>query len=142
MAYERILIVEDEYITGENIRQMVQEFGYEPIGPVASGKDALTSALAHCPDVVLMDIVLKGPMNGIQVADAIRSQSRCPVIYVTAHSDRLTVGLTKTTEPFGRVLKPIDEQELHTAIKMALNQPRTEKSLSAWPPRTHELKTG
>jgi DNA-binding NarL/FixJ family response regulator len=139
MAYERVLIVEDEYITGENIRQMLQEFGYEPIGPVASGKDALASALAHSPDVVLMDIFLKGPMNGIQVAEAIRSQSRCPVIYVTAHSDRFTTEMTKTTEPFGRVLKPIDEQELHRAIEKALDQPRIVKSSAAWPPRVHEL---
>ncbi len=142
MAHERILIVEDEYITGENIRQMVQDLGYEPIGPVASGRDALASALAHCPDVVLMDIVLKGPMNGIQVAEAIRSRSRCPVIYVTAASDRFTAELTKTTEPFGRVLKPIDEQKLHTAIEKALNEPTAEEALSAWPPRSHELKIG
>ena len=129
MAHERILIVEDEYLTGENIRQMVQDFGYDPIGPVASGGDALASALAHCPDAVLMDIVLKGPMNGIQVAEAIGGQSRCPVIYVTAHSDRSTLDRAKVTAPFGYTLKPISERELHIAIEMALYRHRMEAQL-------------
>jgi len=139
MARERILIIEDEFITGEGIRQMVQEFGYEPIGPVASGKDAVTSALTHCPDVILMDILLKGSINGIQAAEAIRSHSRCPVIYVTAHSDRFTVELSKAAEPFGHVLKPINGQELRAAIEKALSRPKTDESLGAWPPRNREL---
>jgi AmiR/NasT family two-component response regulator len=139
MAQERILIIEDEFITGESIRQMIQEFGYEPIGPVASGKDAVTSALTHRPDVILVDILLKGSINGIQAAEAIRSQSRCPVIYVTAHTDRFTVELSKATEPFGRVLKPINGQELRAAIEMALSRPKTEELVGAWPPRSREL---
>ena len=139
MAHERILIVEDEYITGEVIRQMVQEFGYEPMGPVTSGKDAVTSALTHYPDVVLMDIVLKGPMTGIQAAEAIRSHSRCSVIYVTGNSDRFSIELSKTAEPFGYILKPINVQGLHAAIEKALNRPGPVKSSGAWPPSTREL---
>ncbi|HVN24465.1 MAG TPA: response regulator [Syntrophorhabdales bacterium] len=139
MGYERILIVEDEYITGEGIRHMVYQFGYEPIGPVASGKDAIASALAHGPDVILMDIQLKGPMNGIQAAEAIRAQSRCPVIYVTANSDQLRTRGAVDTGSFGPVLKPINEQELLAAIKKALNQPRAESAPRAWPPVVHEL---
>jgi CheY-like chemotaxis protein len=120
MAHERILIVEDEKITGMDIRQTVQEFGYEPIGPVASGEDAVTSALVQRPDVVLMDIALKGPMDGIQAAEVIRSQYLCPVIYVTAHSNLTTLDRAKVTEPSGWILKPVDEEELHTAIQRAL----------------------
>jgi len=127
MADELILVVEDERITGMDIRQTVREFGYEPIGPVASGQDAVAVALALRPDVILMDILLKGPMDGIQAAEAIRSKYCCPVIYVTAHSDQSTLDRAKVIEPFVYILKPIDEQELHTAIEMALYQHRIEE---------------
>lgn len=122
MAHERILIVEDEKITGMDICHTVQEFGYEPIGPVASGEDAVTSALAQRPDVVLMDIALKGPMNGVQAAEAIRSQYFCPMIYVTAHADQTTLDRAKVTEPSGWILKPVDEEELRRAIQRALSR--------------------
>ncbi len=121
MADKRILIVEDEAITGLNIREMVRIFGYEPHGPVVSGQAAIVSALALRPDLILMDIILKGPINGIQAAQAIRTQYRCPVIYLTGSSDRIRADLAQLTEPFSLVLKPIDEQELHTAIKTALH---------------------
>ena len=84
-----------------DIRQTVREFGYESVGPVASGQDAVAVALALRPDVILMDIVLKGPMDGIQAAEAIRSKYSCPVIYVTAHSDQPTLDRAKPTEPSG-----------------------------------------
>ncbi len=129
MADERILIVEDQNITAMDIRQTVQELGYEAIGPVASGNDAVTCALAQRPDVVLMDIMLKGPMDGIEAAQAIRSQYRCPVIYVTAHSDEPTLDRAMITEPFGYILKPINKRELHTAIEMALCRHKLEQGL-------------
>jgi CheY-like chemotaxis protein len=127
MADELILIVEDEKITGMDIRQTVREFGYESVGPVASGQDAVTVALALRPDVILMDILLKGPMDGIQAAEAIRSKYSCPVIYVTAHSDQTTLDRAKLTEPSGWILKPVDEGELHKAIERALYEHRIEK---------------
>ncbi len=124
MAHERILIVEDENLTGLDIRRTLQEFGYEPVGPVASGKAAIEHTLTHHPDVILMDIVLKGPIDGIETAHAIQSQYRCPVIYVTAYSDESTVDRAKVTEPFGYILKPINEQELYVAIEMAVYRHR------------------
>ena len=139
MAHERILIVEDEHITGMDIRQMVKELGYEPIGPIAYGKDAVASVLADCPDVVLMDILLKGAMNGIQAARDIRSTCRCPVIYVTAQSDRSILDLAEVTEPSGWVLKPIDEQELHTAIERALDRRRIGEQLREPPPSVRPI---
>jgi len=125
MAGERILIVEDEAITGMDVREMVRIFGYEPHGPVVTGKAAVTSALALRPDVILMDIMLKGPMNGIQAAEVIRDAYRCPVIYLTGSSDQVRADLAKLTEPFGLVLKPIDEEELHIAIEAALHSDET-----------------
>lgn len=129
MAHERILIVEDEKITATEIHQTVQELGYEPVGPVASGNDAVASALTLRPDVVLMDIVLKGPMDGIEAAEIIQKRDICPVIFVTAHSDRSTLDRAKVTAPFGYILKPISERELHTAIEMALYRHRMEEQL-------------
>ena len=123
MAGERILIVEDEAITALVISQMLMGFGYEPHGPIVSGKAAIAGALTLRPDVILMDIILKGPINGIQAAEAIRSQFRCPVIYVTGSSDQVGADLATVTEPFGLVLKPINEQELHIAIEKALHGP-------------------
>ncbi len=96
--------------------------GYEVHGPVSSGKAAIASALALRPDVILMDVFLKGPMNGFQAAEVIRSQYRCPVIYVSGSSDRLEHVLANLPEPCSVVLKPIDEHELHTAIEKALQQ--------------------
>jgi PAS domain S-box-containing protein len=129
MAYERILIVEDEKIAANEICGTVQELGYEPMGPVATGSDAVASALTLRPDVILMDIVLKGPIDGIQAAEVIRSKDVCPVIFVTAHSDRCTLDRAKVTAPFGYVLKPITERELHIAIEMALYRHRMEEQL-------------
>jgi CheY-like chemotaxis protein len=127
MADELILIVEDEKITGMDIRQTVREFGYESVGPVASGQDAVTVALALRPDVVLMDIALKGPMDGIQAAEAIRSQHPCPVIFVTAHSDQTTLDRAGAADPSTWILKPVDEEELRKAIERALYEHRIEK---------------
>ena len=120
MAHERILVVEDEKITALEIAEHLRRLGYQPLGPCASGEEAITSALALHPDAVLMDIALKGPMDGIQAAEAIRSTWRCPVIYVTAHADQATLDRAKVTEPFGYILKPINERELHIAIEIAL----------------------
>ena len=108
------------HFTGLDIRQRVQQLGYEPVGPVASGKDAIEHALTLHPDVILMDIFLKGPMDGIQTAATIRSQYPCPAIYITAHADQSTIDRAKATEPAGYLLKPINEWELQTAIELAL----------------------
>jgi PAS domain S-box-containing protein len=129
MTHERILIVEDEKITAAEIYEHLQQFGYQPLGPCASGEEAVTSAYALRPDAILMDIALEGPMDGIQAAEAIRSTCPCPVIYVTAHSDQTTLDRAKVTEPFGYVLKPINERELHVAIEIALYRHKLEEEL-------------
>jgi len=136
MAGERILIVEDEAITGMDISEMVRIFGYKPHGPVATGKAAVESALALRPEVILMDIMLKGPMTGIQAAEAIRAQYRCSVIYLTGSSDQIKADLAQLTESFGLVLKPIDEEELHRAIKTALRPNETTPGCPSHVPRS------
>jgi diguanylate cyclase (GGDEF)-like protein/PAS domain S-box-containing protein len=129
MAHERILIVEDEKITAMEIAEHLQSHGYQPLGPCTSGEEAVASAYALHPDAVLMDIALKGPMDGVQAAEAIRFIGRCPVIYVTAHTDQATLDRAKVTEPFGYVLKPISERELHIAIEIALYRASLEEKL-------------
>ena len=134
MAHERILIVEDENITAMDIGTTLQQFGYEPLGPVASGEDAVTSAVTLRPDIILMDILLKEPMDGIQAAQAIRSHYRCPVIYVTGQSGQPIVEQAGIPKASGYIMKPIIEEELHTAIEGALRQPGVGEFSSGWPP--------
>jgi PAS domain S-box-containing protein len=111
------------------IAEHPRRFGYQPLGPCASGEKAVASVLALHPDMVLMDIALKGPMDGIQSAEAIRSTYPCPVIYVTAHTDQATLDRAKVTEPFGYVLKPISQRDLHIAIQMGLYRHGLERKL-------------
>ncbi len=126
MSHERILVVEDEAIIALELSDNLRDIGYEPLGPCRSGQEAVSEALALCPDAILMDIILKGPMDGIQAAEAILSKHLCPVIYVTAHSDQSTLERAKVTEPFGYILKPIAVRELHVAIEIALCRHRLE----------------
>jgi CheY-like chemotaxis protein len=123
MTHARILIVEDEKITAMEMSEHLQSHGYQPLGPCTSGEEAVTSALALRPDVILMDIALKGSMDGVQAAEAIRSACPCPVIYVTAHADQVTLDRAKDTEPAGYIRKPINERELYAAIEIALYRP-------------------
>jgi PAS domain S-box-containing protein len=120
MNKERILIVEDEYFTSTDIRNMLVKFGYDVIGIADTGADAIEMAGAHRPDLVLMDITLKGHMNGIEAAKTIRKRFGIPVIYLTAHSDDATIEKAVVSEPFGYLIKPIDERALQTTIQMAL----------------------
>jgi len=129
MARARILIVEDEKITAMEISHHVQSLGYEPLGPVASGEEAVATVCDFCPDAILMDIVLKGPMDGIQAATTILSKYHCPVVYITAHSDQSTLDRAKLSKPFGYIIKPISERELHIAIEIALYNHEMEERL-------------
>jgi PAS domain S-box-containing protein len=129
MAHERILIVEDEKIAAMELRAHILNLGYEPLGPVSSGEEAIANIRDLCPDAILMDIVLKGPMDGIQASNIILSQYSCPIIYVTAHSDQFTLDRAKSTRPFGYIIKPVDERELHIVIEIALYQHEMEEQL-------------
>ena len=129
MAHERILIVEDEKITAMMISHQIQNLGYEPLGPVATGEEAVANISDFCPDAILMDIILKGPMDGVEAANIIQSKYPCPVIYVTAHSDQSTLDRAKLTKPFGYIVKPISERELHIAIEIALYNYEMEERL-------------
>lgn len=135
MAQAKILVVEDEGIVSLEIQTHLKRFGYEVAGAASSGEAAIELAAQTCPDLVLMDIRLKGKLNGIMAADHIRSNFDIPVIYLTAYADEDTLKQARITEPFGYLLKPFEERELYGAIEMALYKHRMEgrlKSSERW----------
>jgi PAS domain S-box-containing protein len=129
MPDTQILIVEDESIVAEDIKATVQKMGYSVSAVVSSGEDAVSEAEEKRPDLILMDIMLKGKMNGIEAAGRIRSTCNIPVIYLTAYADEKIIGEAKLTEPFGYITKPFENRELHSSIEMALYKHEIENKL-------------
>ncbi|HXU36266.1 MAG TPA: EAL domain-containing protein [Blastocatellia bacterium] len=129
MKQARILVVEDEFIVAADIQTRLESLGYDVPTTVASGEKAVEKAGTLRPDLVLMDIQLKGLMDGVEAADQIRRRFGIPVIYLTANADHPTVQRAKVTEPFGYVIKPFEERELHTAIEVALYKHQAEQTL-------------
>jgi two-component system cell cycle sensor histidine kinase/response regulator CckA len=122
----RILIVEDERIVARMLQRKLARFGYAIAGVTAFGEEAVHMAALDRPDLVLMDIRLKGDIDGIQAATEIRTLD-IPVVFLTAHADDETLRLAKVTEPFGYVLKPFQERELQIVIEMALYKHAAER---------------
>jgi len=120
MGKKRILIVEDEAIIAMNIKSILLSTGYDVAGIVSKGEDAVARVDTVSPDLILMDIILSGAMDGITAYEKIKESHRTPVIYLTAHSDDETISRAKATEPQGFIIKPINHNELHTAIEIAL----------------------
>lgn len=129
MRPTRILVVEDESIVALDIQDRLESLGYEVPATVASGEKAIDQANLLRPDLVLMDIQLQGRMDGVEAADQIRRRFGLPVIYLTANADHPTVARAKVTEPFGYVIKPFEERELHTTIEVALYKHQAEQRL-------------
>jgi PAS domain S-box-containing protein len=125
----RILIVEDENIVSLDVQDRLTAMDYEVVGVANRGEAALSYIETHHPDLVLMDIQLKGAMDGITVAEVIRQRWRIPVIFLTAYSEDQTLQRAKLTEPFGYIIKPFDDREIHSVIEMALYKHQTEQRL-------------
>ena len=111
-----VLIVEDEAIVAEDLRQTLIEQGFDAFAVASSGEEALARAAARRPDVVLMDIRIQGPLDGIAVAAALRERFGMPIIFLTAHADESTLERAKSTEPFGYLIKPVKSTELKISI--------------------------
>ena len=120
MAKPKILIVEDESIVAKDIQNSLKNLGYNVPTIVASGEKAIKEVEDSKPDLVLMDIILKGDMDGIEAANIIRENFNVPVIFLTANADDKTVSKARIAEPYGYVIKPFREKELQTTIEMAL----------------------
>ncbi len=127
MPAARIFIVEDEKIVSRDLQNVLESLGYEVAGAATSGEEAVGLIPGLCPDIVLMDVMLKGRMDGIEAAEMVRRKLEIPVIYLTAYADDTTLERAKITEPYGYLLKPFDERDLSIAIEMALYRHRMEK---------------
>lgn len=119
MSKTNILIVEDESIVAKDIQMSLRKLGYNVVAICSNGEDAIRAAEEHAPDLVLMDIMLKGDMSGIEAAEQIRARFNVPIIYLTAYADESTLSKAKITEPYGYIIKPFKEIDLRTSIEMA-----------------------
>jgi PAS domain S-box-containing protein len=126
----KILIVEDERIIAQDIEHKLSHSGYKIVGICISGEDAIKKAGRLKPDLILMDIVLKGKKDGVQAAETIKSRYNIPIIYITAFMDKKTLTRAKNSLPFGYLIKPFDEKELRVTIEMALFRHQLEKKLT------------
>lgn len=117
---EKILVVEDEILIANDISQALRSFGYEVMDIVVSGKAAIEFVKHHKPDLILMDIMLEGEMNGIEAALEINENNRIPIIYLTAFSDVKTLRKASESNPYGYILKPFEERELLSIIDRTL----------------------
>ena len=128
MALPRILVVEDERIIALHLRQQLTKLGYDVPNTVSSGDHALRRIEEAPPDLVLMDINLKGKLDGIATAAAISQSYPIPIIYLTAYSGDETLARAAATNPHGYLLKPFSERELHAMIQVTLARSRAERA--------------
>jgi PAS domain S-box-containing protein len=129
MTQASILVVEDEHIVAKDIATRLQRRGYNVVAIAATAGEAIEEAGRHRPDLVLMDIMLKGDVDGITAADKIRDLYGLPIVYLTAYADDNTLQRAKVTDAFGYILKPFEERELSITIEMALYKHRMEARL-------------
>jgi two-component system, cell cycle sensor histidine kinase and response regulator CckA len=129
MSKHRILLVEDEKVVAADIEECIKGLGYEVAGSAASGAEALRLAKEAQPDLVLLDIKLKGDLDGIDVAGALHERLKIPVVYLTAFADAEILERARKTAPSGYVLKPFDDRSLRAAIEIAFDRHRREREL-------------
>ena len=127
MVIPKILIVEDDNIVANDLQKRLMNLGYNIVGIVSTGEEAIKKAIAVLPDLVLMDVRLKGEMDGFDTASALRFQHGIAVVFLSAYADNDTLKRASKTEPFGYILKPFEERELHTTIEMALYRRELER---------------
>ncbi|MBN1647140.1 MAG: EAL domain-containing protein [Spirochaetales bacterium] len=129
MGKDNLLIVEDERIIAIDLQRRLEKFGFSVCGIASTGQEALELCERHSPELVLMDIMLSGDIDGIEAADIIRKTYGLPVIFLTAYSDEKTLERAKRSEPAGFILKPFKEKELYTTIDIALYKNKINKKL-------------
>lgn len=129
MPQTKIVVVEDEKLVAEDLRETLELLGYAVVDSVATGEAAILAASVTQPDLVLMDIRLGGAMDGIEAASTIQAQMDLPVVYLTANADLPTLERVKASEPYGYVLKPFNEKSLATTIEIALSRHKAETAV-------------
>jgi hypothetical protein len=129
MVQAKVLVVEDEIIVARTIASQLTQLGYTVVGTASSGAAAIDKALSSQPDLVLMDVVLKGEMDGITAASQICSQRDIPIVFLTAYADEDTLQRAKNTLPLGYIVKPFSPGELRVAVELALFKHQVEQEL-------------
>ncbi|KAA9341075.1 LytR/AlgR family response regulator transcription factor [Larkinella humicola] len=129
----KVLIVEDEMIIAADIALQLGKLGYEVSGIIPRGEEAIRNVETNRPDLILLDISLKGSLDGIDTAHAIRQQWNIPIIYVTANTDEATFARAKKTRPYAYISKPIRAIELQRAIELAISRLADEPPTSTSP---------
>jgi DNA-binding LytR/AlgR family response regulator len=124
-----IFIVEDESIVAKDIQNSLTKLGYNVVGLANNGKDAIEKIEELSPDLVLMDIMIKGNLTGIDVSEKVKEKMNIPVIFLTAYADEGTLSRAKITEPYGYILKPFKEIDLHSTIEMAVYKHQKDAAL-------------
>ena len=127
MSNERILIVEDEILVARDLQMNLEKMGFTVTSMVPSGDQAIQKTEEDLPDLVMMDIVLQGKMNGIEAAEIINSKFHIPVVYLTAHGEKSVFENAKKTNPFGYITKPFRNEELQKVIEVGLYRHRAEE---------------
>jgi PAS domain S-box-containing protein len=125
----KVLIVEDELIVALELKSRLLDLGYAICGIVASGEEAVELTAMENPDLILMDINIKGAYDGVKTSEILKVDYDIPIIFITAFSDPKTLQRVKVSEPYGYIIKPFEERELHTAIEIALYKHNMEKKL-------------
>jgi DNA-binding LytR/AlgR family response regulator len=129
MAKTKILIVEDEAIIAKDIENVLTKAGYKVVGTFSNGEAAVENVDDLNPDIILMDIMLKGDMSGIQAAEIIREKSNIPVVFLTAYADENTIDKARSAVPYGYIVKPFKENEVIATIEIALNKYKEDQEL-------------
>jgi len=135
----RVLIVEDDALSAQDVEMMLNNIGHSCCGIVADGRVAVEKAMEERPDIVLMDISLKGGSDGIEAAEQIYNRLNIPVIYISGYSDKETLSQVKETNPYGFIVKPIEEENLWRTLELAVYKHNMEKALKESEERYREL---
>ena len=138
MESKTILIVEDEKIIAEDIKNIIIKFNYKVPAIVTSGEQAIQKAKELKPDLILMDIVIEGDINGIEAAKQIYREYGIPIVFLTAYADEKIIKQAAKSSPFGYIIKPFEDRELRAAIEIALYKSKME--IAFWKNRSFLLK--
>src|SRR4051812_42044967 len=129
MALTKVVIVEDERIVAFHIKRQLTRLGYEVVAVAGSRAPAVQQGTDHRPDLVVVEIYIEGAIDGVETAKLIPAELQIPVIYLTAYSDDDTLARARATTPYGYLLKPFTERELHATIQMVLARHKTDVAL-------------
>ncbi len=126
---KKILIADDDFTIGMQIEEMLSAIGYDVVGQAGSGQEAIEMARDLTPDIILMDIVMPGELNGIKAAEKIKAERDIPIVFVSGHGDPDFIQEAKKIEPYGYVMKPFEENEIRAFVEIALHKHKMEKQL-------------